>query len=63
MDSSQLSSAYDRGTFGVSRRAFLKLAAVAGISAAGGMLVFPGQEAGAAFAKPESPNWPALSGT
>ena len=62
MDPQQLASAFDRGTFGVSRRTFLKLAAVAGVSAAGGMLVFPEQQAAAAFTQPESPHWPSLSG-
>ncbi|WP_233789248.1 metallophosphoesterase [Eggerthella lenta] len=62
MDSQQLESAYDRGTFGVSRRTFLKMAAVAGVSAAGGMLIFPEQQAEAAFTQPESPHWPSLSG-
>lgn len=62
MDPQQLASAYDRGTFGVSRRAFLKLAAVAGVSAAAGMLVFPEQQAAAAFTQPAAPNWPPLSG-
>lgn len=62
MDPQQLASAFDRGTFGVSRRTFLKLAAVAGVSAAGGMLVFPEQQAAAAFTQPESPQWPSLSG-
>ena len=62
MDPQQLASAYDRGTFGVSRRAFLKLAAVTGVSAAAGMLVFPEQQAAAAFTQPAAPNWPPLSG-
>ena len=62
MDSQQLESAYDRGTFGVSRRTFLKMAAVAGVSAAGGMLIFPEQQAEAAFTQPESQHWPSLSG-
>ncbi|OUO86323.1 metallophosphoesterase [Gordonibacter sp. An232A] len=62
MDSQQLLSAYDGGKFGVSRRTFLKLAAVAGVTAAGGMLVFPEQQAEAAFTQPESPHWPTLSG-
>ena len=56
MDPQQLASAYDRGTFGVSRRAFLKLAAVTGVSAAAGMLVFPEQQAAAAFTQPAAPN-------
>lgn len=57
----QLASAYDYGTFGVSRRTFFKLAAAGGIAAAGGMLIFPGQDADAAFTKPESSSWPDFS--
>ena len=63
MNPQQLATAYDRGTFGVSRRSFLKLAAIAGVSAAGGMLVFPEQRAEAAFTQPEHPNWPTLPGS
>lgn len=62
MDSQYLVSTYNHNTFGVSRRTFLKLAAVAGISATGGMLVFPDQQASAAFTSPESPSWPSFSG-
>ncbi|WP_241157378.1 LamG-like jellyroll fold domain-containing protein [Adlercreutzia sp. ZJ242] len=58
-----LEAAYDQGTFGVSRRTFLKLAAVTGVCAAGGLLVFPDQEAAAAFTAPSSPQWPTLSGS
>ncbi|MBX9035154.1 LamG-like jellyroll fold domain-containing protein [Gordonibacter massiliensis (ex Traore et al. 2017)] len=58
-----LETAYDKGTFGVTRRTFLKLAAMAGVSVAGGMLVFPDQEANAAFTQPSEPQWPALSGS
>nr|WP_253904809.1 twin-arginine translocation signal domain-containing protein [Adlercreutzia sp. ZJ473] len=36
-----LEAAYDQGTFGVSRRTFLKLAAVTGVCAAGGFWSFP----------------------
>ena len=38
---SQLSSIYDHGTFGVSRRTFVKLAAACGVTAMGGVLAFP----------------------
>ena len=55
---SQLSSIYDHGTFGVSRRTFVKLAAACGVTAMGGMLAFPGQHADAAFTEPEDPSWP-----
>ncbi|WP_165054283.1 MULTISPECIES: metallophosphoesterase [unclassified Adlercreutzia] len=58
-----LEAAYDQGTFGVSRRTFLKLAAVTGVCAAGGLLVFPDQDAAAAFTAPSSPRWPTLSGS
>ena len=37
----ELENAYERGTFGVSRRTFMKLAGIAGVTAMGGMLVFP----------------------
>ena len=57
---SQLSSIYDHGTFGVSRRTFVKLAAACGVTAMGGMLAFPGQHADAAFTEPEDPSWPEL---
>lgn len=57
-----LETVYDHGKFGVSRRSFLKMAAVAGISAAGGMLVFPGQQASATFTQPTDPQWPTLNG-
>ena len=57
-----LETAYDRGTFGVSRRTFVKLAAAAGITAAGGALVFPqARQAQAAFTEPDQASWPDLS--
>lgn len=62
MDTRQLASAYSRNTFGVSRRDFIKMAAVAGVTAVSGMLVFPEREAEAAFTKPEDPHWPSLTG-
>ena len=62
MDSHDIESAYDNGTFGVSRRTFLKLAATAGVTAAGGLLVFPDCEAHAAFTQPPASSWPTFSG-
>lgn len=56
MDTRQLASAYSRNAFGVSRRDFIKMAAVAGVTAASGMLVFPEREAEAAFTTPEDPH-------
>lgn len=40
--SNELDRAYDSGTFGISRRSFLQLAGLAGVTAWGGALVFPG---------------------
>lgn len=54
------SSFFETSTIGVSRRSFLKLAAVAGVSLAGGMLVFPDQRADAAFSPAPGQAWPAL---
>lgn len=59
---STLETAYDEGTFGFSRRTFVKLATVAGVTAVGGMLVFP-DEAAAAFTQPTNPHWETLSGS
>ncbi len=59
-----LETAYDRGTFGVSRRTFVKMAAAAGITAVGGALVFPqARQARAAFTEPAVANWPDLGAT
>lgn len=41
MHQQQLEAAYEANTFGVTRRAFIKAAAVAGVAALGDMLVFP----------------------
>ena len=57
----ELENAYDRGTFGVSRRTFMKLAGAAGVTAMGGMLVFPDAAYGL-YTEPTNPNWEALSG-
>lgn len=43
-----VAEAYDHGTFGVSRRAFLQMAGLAGVTAVGGALVFPGTASAAA---------------
>ena len=57
-----LETAYDRGTFGVSRRTFVKLAAAAGVTAVAGALVFPqARQAQAAFTEPVETSWPDLS--
>jgi hypothetical protein len=56
-----LNAAYDQGTFGVSRRAFVKLAAAAGVAAMGGALVFPESEAQADFTEPATSSWPELN--
>lgn len=62
MDHRNLESAYESNTFGLTRRAFVALAATAGVSAAGGMLVFPDQKASAAFTPaPATPSWPSFS--
>lgn len=53
-----LEAAYDRGTFGISRRGFLKLAAAAGVAAYAGALVFPQDQALASFTEPTEPRWP-----
>ncbi len=64
MDQRNLETAYENNTFGLTRRAFIELAATAGISAAGGMLVFPDQKALAAFTPAPTPSsWPSFSGT
>lgn len=61
--SNPLETAYDRGTFGVSRRTFVKMAAAAGVTAVGGALVFPqARQARAAFTEPAGDSWPALDG-
>lgn len=57
----ELESAYERNTFGVSRRTFMKLAGAAGVTAMGGMLVFP-NEAHALYTEPENPRWEQLTG-
>lgn len=54
------SSFFEESTLGVSRRSFFKLAALAGVSIAGGMLVFPGQQAEAAFTPAPGQSWPPL---
>lgn len=56
-----LQEAYDKGTFGVSRRTFVKLATAAGITAVGGALVFPGAQAQAQFTQPAKTDWPHLT--
>ena len=58
----ELENAYERGTFGVSRRTFMKLAGVAGVTAMGGMLVFPDNEAHALYTEPAEQHWDELSG-
>lgn len=62
MDHRNLETAYESNTFGLTRRAFVALAATAGISAAGGMLVFPDHKALAAFTPaPTTPSWPSFA--
>ncbi len=56
-----LENAYDRGTFGISRRTFVELAAAAGITAVGGALVFPNAQAQAKFTEPAQASWPSLT--
>ena len=58
----ELENAYERGTFGVSRRTFMKLAGVVGVTAMGGMLVFPDNEAHALYTEPAEQHWDALTG-
>lgn len=58
----ELENAYERGTFGVSRRTFMKLAGIAGVTAMGGMLVFPDNEAHALYTEPAEQHWDELSG-
>ena len=55
-----LSEAYDKGTFGMSRRTFTQLAMAAGITAVGGALVFPSKQAHAGFTEPAQSQWPTL---
>ena len=57
----ELENAYERGTFGVSRRTFMKLAGIAGVTAMGGMLVFPDRAYGL-YTEPTDPHWDALTG-
>jgi predicted MPP superfamily phosphohydrolase len=58
----ELGAAYDQGTFGVSRRAFISLAAAAGVAAYAGSLVFPEQhEALAEFTQTDTTSFPTLT--
>lgn len=57
----RLTTAYNENTFGLTRRRFVVLATTAGISAVGGMLVFPEQKADAFFTPVTgSPSWPSF---